>query len=38
MKNFAMSVIGPSLQIWRHTYLVAIGAIADMPGAHSKRH
>jgi hypothetical protein len=24
---------GPSLQMWPHTYLVAIGAIADMPDA-----
>jgi hypothetical protein len=28
-----MSLIGPSLQMWPHTYLVAIGAIADMPDA-----
>src|SRR4029077_16244363 len=27
------SAIGPSLQMWPHTYLVAIGAIADMPDA-----
>ena len=28
-----VSPIGPSLQMWPHTYLVAIGAIADMPDA-----
>ena len=29
----APSIHGPSLQMWPHTYLVAIGAIADMPDA-----
>src|ERR1700733_1790250 len=31
--RFGMSACGPSLQMWPHTYLVAIGAIADMPDA-----
>ena len=32
-----MSVSGPSRRYHRRTYLVAIGAIADMPGARARR-
>jgi hypothetical protein len=32
-----MSVSGPSRRYHRRTYLVTIGAIADMPGARARR-